>query len=175
MSLLHTESMSVTFGGLHAVNKFDLEVRQGLLVGLIGPNGAGKTTFIDGATGFVRTTGRIVFDGHDISGLPVHKRAELGLGRTWQSLELFDDLTVEENLFVAADQQTTKNFLLDLVRPSRKQSPKRRTRARRSRHTRSGDPNAERDQSGPTKTCVSSSGSGDRSEVALYGRTGRWP
>jgi branched-chain amino acid transport system ATP-binding protein len=122
MSLLHTESMSVTFGGLHAVNKFDLEVRQGLLVGLIGPNGAGKTTFIDGATGFVRTTGRIVFDGHDISGLPVHKRAELGLGRTWQSLELFDDLTVEENLFVAADQQTTKNFLLDLVRPSRKRN-----------------------------------------------------
>ncbi len=119
MSLLRTESMSVTFGGLRAVNQVDFAVAEGSLVGLIGPNGAGKTTFIDGVTGFVPTTGRIVFDGHDITKLPVHKRAALGLGRTWQSLELFDDLTVEENLFVAADKQTAKNFLLDIVTPSR--------------------------------------------------------
>jgi branched-chain amino acid transport system ATP-binding protein len=91
---------------------------------LIGPNGAGKTTFIDGITGFVPTTGRIVFDGHEISGLRVHRRAGLGLGRTWQSLELFDDLTVEENLFVAADKQTPKTFLLDIVAPSRRRDRK---------------------------------------------------
>jgi branched-chain amino acid transport system ATP-binding protein len=119
MSLLQTQAMSVTFGGLRAVHQVDFAVKQGSLVGLIGPNGAGKTTFIDGVTGFVPTTGRIVFDGHDITKLPVHKRAALGLGRTWQSLELFDDLTVEENLFVAADKQTAKNFLLDIVAPSR--------------------------------------------------------
>ena len=120
MSLLQTTQMSVTFGGLRAVNDVDFAVTEGSLVGLIGPNGAGKTTFIDGITGFVPTTGKIVFDGHDITRLPVHKRAGLGLGLTWQSLELFDDLTVEENLFVAADKQTAKNFLLDIVVPSRR-------------------------------------------------------
>jgi branched-chain amino acid transport system ATP-binding protein len=120
MSLLETVGMSVTFGGLHAVNRVDFEVSEGSLVGLIGPNGAGKTTFIDGITGFVPTSGDIVFDGHDISQMPVHKRAGLGLGRTWQSLELFDDLTIEENLFVAADKQTAKNFLLDIVAPGRR-------------------------------------------------------
>jgi branched-chain amino acid transport system ATP-binding protein len=120
MSLLETSEMSVTFGGLKAVNHVDISVQQGTLVGLIGPNGAGKTTFIDGITGFVPTSGRMIFDGADIGGLPVHKRAGLGLGRTWQSLELFDDLTVEENLQVAADKQTAKDFLFDLIVPSRK-------------------------------------------------------
>jgi branched-chain amino acid transport system ATP-binding protein len=120
MTLLQTTSMAVSFGGLRAVNDVDLTVEEGSLVGLIGPNGAGKTTFIDGITGFVPTTGRIDFDGREIGALPVHRRAALGLGRTWQSLELFDDLTVEENLFVAADRQTAKNFLLDIVAPSRK-------------------------------------------------------
>jgi branched-chain amino acid transport system ATP-binding protein len=119
MSLLHTHAMSVTFGGLRAVDRVDIEVATGQLVGLIGPNGAGKTTFIDGITGFVPTTGRIEFDGHDIGQLPVHKRAGKGLGRTWQSLELFDDLTIEENLQVAAERQTVGNFLLDLVAPRR--------------------------------------------------------
>jgi branched-chain amino acid transport system ATP-binding protein len=111
--------MSVTFGGLRAVNDVDLTVERGKLVGLIGPNGAGKTTFIDGITGFVPTSGRIEFNGHDITSMPVHKRARLGLGRTWQSLELFDDLTIEENVQVASERQTAQNFLLDLVRPGR--------------------------------------------------------
>ncbi|MGA1648408.1 MAG: ABC transporter ATP-binding protein, partial [Ilumatobacteraceae bacterium] len=112
--------LSVTFGGLRAVNEVDLEVEQGKLVGLIGPNGAGKTTFIDAITGFVPTTGRIEFKDIEIGPLPVHKRARLGLGRTWQSLELFDDLTIEENVQVAAEKQTTGSFLLDLVRPGRR-------------------------------------------------------
>ena len=120
MPLLSTRSMSVTFGGLRAVNEVDISVESGQLVGLIGPNGAGKTTFIDGITGFVPTTGRIDFDGHDISELPAHRRSGLGLGRTWQSLELFDDLTVEENLQVAAERQSVAGFLLDIVVPRRK-------------------------------------------------------
>ncbi len=119
MALLSTRGMSVDFGGLKAVNEVDLDVEAGRLVGLIGPNGAGKTTFIDGITGFVPTTGRIEFKGEDITSLPVHTRARLGLGRTWQSLELFDDLTIEENIQVAAERQTTRKFLLDLVRPNR--------------------------------------------------------
>jgi branched-chain amino acid transport system ATP-binding protein len=119
MALLETYGMSVTFGGLKAVNDVDFRVEAGRLVGLIGPNGAGKTTFIDGITGFVPTTGRIMFDGTEIGHLPAHQRAGLGLGRTWQSLELFDDLTVRENLQVAAEKQTVKDFVLDLVRPRR--------------------------------------------------------
>jgi branched-chain amino acid transport system ATP-binding protein len=80
----------------------DLEVPEGKLVGLIGPNGAGKTTFIDAISGFVRSRGRVELDGQDISSLPPHARARRGLARTWQSIELFDDLTVRENLAVAA-------------------------------------------------------------------------
>jgi branched-chain amino acid transport system ATP-binding protein len=119
MTLLTTNDMTVTFGGLRAVDGVDFEVRQGQLVGLIGPNGAGKTTFIDGVTGFVPTGGRIDFDGREITSAPAHQRARLGLARTWQSLELFDDLTIRENLQVAAERQSWKDFLLDFVRPTR--------------------------------------------------------
>ena len=69
--------MSVTFGGLRAVDGVDLEVRPGQLVGLIGPNGAGKTTFIDGITGFVPTGGRIDFDGDDITSMSAHQRSRV--------------------------------------------------------------------------------------------------
>jgi len=120
MELLRTHGMSVTFGGLRAVDEVDITVEQGKLVGLIGPNGAGKTTFIDGITGFVPTSGVIEFKGQEINDLAVHRRARLGLGRTWQSLELFDDLTIEENGLVAAQRQTGRDFLADLVRPNRK-------------------------------------------------------
>jgi branched-chain amino acid transport system ATP-binding protein len=119
-TLLKTAGLTVTFGGLVAVDRVDIEVPAGKLVGLIGPNGAGKTTFIDAITGFVPTTGRIEFDGDDIGDLAVHQRAGRGLGRTWQSLELFDDLTIEENLQVAAERQSASSFLLDLVAPRRR-------------------------------------------------------
>ena len=119
MALLQTIGMSVAFGGLKAVDEVDFAVEPGTLVGLIGPNGAGKTTFIDGITGFVPTTGRIEFDGREIGSVAAHRRSKLGLGRTWQSLELFDDLTVEENLQVAAERQTVGGFFLDLVAPKR--------------------------------------------------------
>lgn len=120
MDLLRSRGMSVTFGGLRAVDEVDVTVEQGKLVGLIGPNGAGKTSFIDGITGFVPTTGVIEFKGREINDLAAHQRARLGLGRTWQSLELFDDLTVEENVLVAAQRQTTRDLFADLVRPRRK-------------------------------------------------------
>jgi branched-chain amino acid transport system ATP-binding protein len=110
----------VTFGGLRANDEIDLTVDEGSLVGLIGPNGAGKTTFIDALTGFVPTEGSIVFAGREISGLAAHRRARLGLGRTWQSLELFDDLTIRANLQVSAQRQSVSGFLLDLVAPARR-------------------------------------------------------
>jgi len=118
--LLVTKAMLVTFGGLRAVDDVDLTVEAGKLVGLIGPNGAGKTTFIDGITGFVPTSGSVKFLGAEISGEPAHQRARRGLGRIWQSLELFEDLNIEENLQVAAEDQSAVGFLADLVWPSRK-------------------------------------------------------
>jgi branched-chain amino acid transport system ATP-binding protein len=117
--LLQTSGLGVQFGGLHALDDIDIDIAPGRLVGLIGPNGAGKSTFIDAITGFVAATGRVVFDGHDVSHMPVHRRARAGLGRTWQSLELFDDLTVVENLQVAAERTTASGVVADLFRPRR--------------------------------------------------------
>ena len=101
-AVLRARDMSVRFGGVHALSQLDLEVAEGQLVGLIGPNGAGKTTFVDAATGFVRYTGSIELDGRNLAGVSPHARARLGLSRTWQSTELFDDLSVRENLSVAS-------------------------------------------------------------------------
>ncbi len=122
MELLQTKDLCVTFGGLRAVDNLDFTVEEGKIVGLIGPNGAGKTTFIDGITGFVPTSGSIRLLGHEISRLPVHRRARLGLGRTWQSLELFEDLNIAENLQVAAENQSALGFLTDLVVPQRRRT-----------------------------------------------------
>jgi branched-chain amino acid transport system ATP-binding protein len=119
-ALLETNKLRVTFGGLRAVNDLDLRVETGQLVGLIGPNGAGKTTTIDALTGFVPTTGEIAFDGAPVTNLAPHKRARRGLVRTWQSLELFDDLTIAENLMVASEQASLRDVLADLVWPKRR-------------------------------------------------------
>jgi branched-chain amino acid transport system ATP-binding protein len=119
-ALLETHGLTITFGGVRAVDHLDLRIEPGQLVGVIGPNGAGKTTAIDGITGFVPATGRITFDGKVISGLPAHRRARAGVGRTWQSLELFDDLTVAENLMVAAESPSWPDVLLDLAWPRRR-------------------------------------------------------
>ena len=114
-AILSAIGVSVSFGGVHAVVDVDLEVAPGQLVGLIGPNGAGKTTFIDAITGFVRAQGRIELDGRDLTGLPPHARARLGLARTWQSIELFDDLTIRENLLVAAHRPSVWGTLKEAV------------------------------------------------------------
>ncbi|HET9078468.1 MAG TPA: ABC transporter ATP-binding protein [Acidimicrobiales bacterium] len=119
MALLETDNLTVTFGGLRAVDDVSIKIDRGQLVGLIGPNGAGKTTFIDALTGFVPMTGRIHFDGRDLTSAGPHDRARAGMVRTWQSLELFDDLTVRENLRVAAERSSAKGFILDLVAPNR--------------------------------------------------------
>jgi branched-chain amino acid transport system ATP-binding protein len=112
--VLKTSEVSVRFGGVRALVDVDLDVADGELVGLIGPNGAGKTTFVDALTGFVRYTGTVELDGSDLAGLSPHRRALSGLGRTWQSTELFDDLTVRENLAVASRRpslwETTKEL-----------------------------------------------------------------
>jgi ABC-type branched-subunit amino acid transport system ATPase component len=104
VNVLSVQSLSVSYGGVHALSEVSLDVGQGQLVGLIGPNGAGKTTFVDAVTGLVPARGRISLDGQDLTGLPPHARARRGLARTFQSSELFEDLTVAENLQITADR-----------------------------------------------------------------------
>jgi branched-chain amino acid transport system ATP-binding protein len=118
VSLLEVESLRVAFGGVMAVDDVSFHVDAGALVGLIGPNGAGKTTCIEALTGYIpHATGRVAFDGHDLRDLPAHKRARLGLVRTFQAIELFDDLSVRENLRAAANRRTWWQSLGDLVAP----------------------------------------------------------
>ena len=105
-AVLSASNVSVSFGGVRALRGVDLTVSEGQLVGLIGPNGAGKTTFIDAITGFVAASGNISLTEREVSKLSAHTRARMGLVRTWQSIELFDDLTVGENLTVSSHRQS---------------------------------------------------------------------
>jgi branched-chain amino acid transport system ATP-binding protein len=115
--VLDVVDLTVAFGGIRAVDEVSFSVGAGELVGLIGPNGAGKTTAVDAVTGFVPHRGRIRLGGDDLTELPAHERARRGLARTWQSLELFDDLTVRENCRVAAERGGWRRFVRELVRP----------------------------------------------------------
>ena len=117
MAVLSSSGLTVTFGGKNAVESLNLKVEQGQLVGLIGPNGAGKTTTIDALTGFVPARGVVTFDGEEIEDRSSTQRARAGLARTWQSSELFDDLTILENLQVAAERVTIAGFIRDLFKP----------------------------------------------------------
>jgi sulfate-transporting ATPase len=100
--VLRVAGVSVRYGGVVAVDRVDLEVRPGAVVGLIGPNGAGKTSVIDAVTGFARCEGEVELVGSSIRGLPPHTRVSRGLARTFQAIELYDDLSVEENVTVSA-------------------------------------------------------------------------
>jgi len=94
--LLDIENLRVSFGALDAVAGVDLAVSAGEVVGLIGPNGAGKTSFLDGVSGIVRATGRVVLAGREISSLPPYARVGAGLSRTFQTSEVVHDLTIAE-------------------------------------------------------------------------------
>jgi branched-chain amino acid transport system ATP-binding protein len=103
MALLRTEKLTKAFGALLAVNAVTLEVETGSLHAVIGPNGAGKTTFFNLLSGqLTPTTGRIVFDGRDISGTPPHGIAQLGIGRSFQRTNVFPALSLLDNVWVAA-------------------------------------------------------------------------
>jgi branched-chain amino acid transport system ATP-binding protein len=103
VALLETRKVNVHFGGHHAVRDVDLDVEAGRITGLIGPNGAGKTTTFNVITGLQEATGSVTLDGHDISALAPHKRARLGIARTFQRLEVFGSLTARENVLTAAE------------------------------------------------------------------------
>ena len=99
MTLLSIKNLTKRFGGLMAVNDVSFDVGQGKIVGLIGPNGAGKTTVFNLITGnYIPDEGRIVFNGQDLVGLKTHKIVSLGIARTFQTIRLFKNLTVLENV-----------------------------------------------------------------------------
>lgn len=101
-SLLTGRGLSKQFGGIRALDGFDIELNEGTIVGLIGPNGAGKTTFFNVVTNVHRPDeGTIHFDGEDVTGLPPHKICRRGIARTFQSPKPFHGLNIEENLRVA--------------------------------------------------------------------------
>lgn len=112
------EHLSVSFGGVRALDDVSLRIEPGQVMGLIGPNGAGKTTLIDSVTGVTRNyTGRVLLSNRPVDRATAAGRARLGLGRTLQGLELFEELTVRENLVIGSDSRARLAYLTDLVRP----------------------------------------------------------
>jgi len=117
---LEITDVVVSFGGVVALDGVSFSVEPGEVVGLIGPNGAGKTTLLDVVTGFTAAErGTVSFGGAPIDRWSVERRARAGIVRSWQAVELFEEMTVRENLLVAADDQSRWHYLTGLVRPGR--------------------------------------------------------
>ncbi|HEX5095803.1 MAG TPA: ABC transporter ATP-binding protein, partial [Acidimicrobiia bacterium] len=122
---LAVQGITVRFGGVVAVDDVSFSVSPGEVVGLIGPNGAGKTTIIDAVTGFVPIAGgTITLDARRLDGLNATKRARLGLRRSFQSLELFEDVSVEENIRAGSDRLASRwSWFTDLFWPGEHAMP----------------------------------------------------
>jgi branched-chain amino acid transport system ATP-binding protein len=115
--LLQTEALRKEFGGLVAVNDVDFAVPRGAIVSLIGPNGAGKTTFFNMLTGVYKpTAGRVIFDGADVGGRPPHQITERGIGRTFQNIRLFKEMTALENVLVGMHARLKGGVLRSILR-----------------------------------------------------------
>jgi branched-chain amino acid transport system ATP-binding protein len=119
-NLLVAEKVRKEFGGLVATDDIDFTIPRGQVVSLIGPNGAGKTTFFNMLTGVYRpTAGRIVFDGEDVTGMPPHSITERGVGRTFQNIRLFQNMTALENVLVGMHSRLKGGILGSIVRTPR--------------------------------------------------------
>jgi ABC-type branched-subunit amino acid transport system ATPase component/branched-subunit amino acid ABC-type transport system permease component len=115
---IQAERLSVRYGGVHALEDVSIEGRTGELIGIIGPNGAGKTTLIDVLTGFTApSSGSIQLNGRDVTGQWPSSLSRSGLTRSFQSLELFDDMTVLDNLRVASEPRNLSAYVTDMVYP----------------------------------------------------------
>jgi len=115
--LLELRHVTKSFGGLCSVDDLDLEVREGEIVSLIGPNGAGKTTVFNLVTGiYAPDEGEILLEGRDITGLASHSVAQLGIARTFQTLRLFLNMSVKENVMAAAYGHTKAGVLRSVLR-----------------------------------------------------------
>ncbi len=117
LTLLKVDGIAKRFGGVLALQDVGFEVREGEIVGLIGPNGAGKTTLFNIVSGvFGPDTGDVRYQGHDLNGLRPHQRARMGIARTFQNLQLFQRMTVLENLMVPVDAAARRGMLADALR-----------------------------------------------------------
>src|SRR3954462_4096555 len=118
--LIEVVGLRKRFGGLIAVNSVDFTIPRGTIVSLIGPNGAGKTTFFNMLTGVYKpTAGRIVFDGEDVTGRPPHAITERGIGRTFQNIRLFQNMTALENVLVGMHSRLKGGIVGSIVRTPR--------------------------------------------------------
>ena len=110
---LEVKSLTLRFGGINALNDINLKVSDGELVAIIGPNGAGKTSLLNCITGYYQAQeGEILFNGKDITSQPPHNLTELGIGRTYQNIELFPGLTVLSNMLLARHIHCKYNVML---------------------------------------------------------------
>lgn len=120
-TILHTENLTKKFGELVANDGIDLSVSSGEIRGIIGPNGSGKTTFFNSLTGFYEPTdGRVVFDGTDVTGWKPHRIARRGMGRTFQIVSPFKNMTVRQNLLAVRtpddlDKQARADEILEFL------------------------------------------------------------
>lgn len=129
MSLLQIEGLTHFFGGLKAVSDFNLELEHGEIVGLIGPNGAGKTTVFNLITGVYKpSAGKIRFDGHDLSGLQSCQIISMGIARTFQTIRLFRDLTVLDNVRLGHFAQARYSITDALTRSAKFKDEEKRIR-----------------------------------------------
>jgi ABC-type branched-subunit amino acid transport system ATPase component len=116
-TLLDIDTVSKRYGGVQALSGVSFRVERGRIKGLIGPNGAGKTSLFNCVCGVLRVdSGHIRYAGRDLHGLAPHRRARMGIARTFQTLELFRELTVLENLMVPVDAQARRGLLADALR-----------------------------------------------------------
>ncbi|HXM76264.1 MAG TPA: ATP-binding cassette domain-containing protein, partial [Thermoanaerobaculia bacterium] len=115
--LLTATSVRKEFGGLVAVNDVDFTIPEKAIVSLIGPNGAGKTTFFNMLTGVYKpTAGQIIFDGHDVTAKPPHAVTERGIGRTFQNIRLFQNMTALENTLVGMHCRLSGGIVRSVLR-----------------------------------------------------------
>ncbi len=131
--ILTARSVRKEFGGLVAVNDVDFAIPTGSIVSLIGPNGAGKTTFFNMLTGVYKpTAGRILFGATDVTGKPPHAITELGIGRTFQNIRLFEHMTALENVLVGMHSRLSGGIFRSILRTPglRREEREARDRAR---------------------------------------------
>ena len=108
LEMIHVEKH---FGGVHAIDDFSVKIEHGKIHGLIGPNGAGKTTIFNNITGiYAPDAGQILFNGTDITGTPPHRIAQIGIGRTFQNIRLFANMSVIDNVIIASNMDAKYNL-----------------------------------------------------------------
>jgi branched-chain amino acid transport system ATP-binding protein len=131
MALLEVTKLRKEFGGLLAVDDVDFSIEEGAISSLIGPNGAGKTTFFNMLTGVYKpTAGQVVFAGEDVTGKPPHAITERGVGRTFQNIRLFQNMTALENVLVGMHSRLKGNVLTAVLRTPRVRHEEEKARRR---------------------------------------------